>query len=574
MDTQQNRREHMNIVIVGHVDHGKSTVIGRLLADTGARPQGKLEQIRVMCRRNDKPFEYAFLLDALKDERSQGITIDTARCFFHTKKRQYIIIDAPGHIEFLKNMITGASRAAAALLVIDAHEGVQENSRRHGYMLAMLGIRQICVMVNKLDLVDYDRAVYEEIVSQYSEFLKEIGIAPEGFIPVSAREGDNIAQKSERMPWYDGPTVLDMLDEFHTPGSLENLPLRMPVQDVYKFTHGDSRRIIAGTVETGSLRAGDEVVFYPSGKRTHVNRIEPMRPDEAEGVAAAGYAAGFTMTEQIYVRRGELCARAGEMPPKVASRARVSLFWLGRSPMVPGKTYYLKTGSAKVECRLEKILSVMDASSLHRVQKQEVDRHEVAECVLSASKLVAFDDTGDLAATNRFVIVDDYEISGGGIFAEALSEAEEGSASGQRAWQTGDVSPAERAALLRQRPRVLLLSGPDAERLRQAAAALERRLLEAGRPAYYLGVSATATPEEREATLNELPARVQTLLAAGVLVIASALALTAEEEDALRMHISSDRLETLWLGEGCPLDCPVLPAENASEALWARLEEG
>ena len=148
MDTQQNRREHMNIVIVGHVDHGKSTVIGRLLADTGALPQGKLEQIREMCRRNDKPFEYAFLLDALKDERSQGITIDTARCFFHTAKRQYIIIDAPGHIEFLKNMITGASRAAAALLVIDAHEGVQENSRRHGYMLAMLGIRQICVMVN------------------------------------------------------------------------------------------------------------------------------------------------------------------------------------------------------------------------------------------------------------------------------------------------------------------------------------------------------------------------------------------------------------------------------------------
>ncbi len=574
MDTQQNRREHMNIVIVGHVDHGKSTVIGRLLADTGALPQGKLEQIREMCRRNDKPFEYAFLLDALKDERSQGITIDTARCFFHTKKRQYIIIDAPGHIEFLKNMITGASRAAAALLVIDAHEGVQENSRRHGYMLAMLGIRQICVMVNKMDLVDYDRAVYEDIVSQYSEFLKEIGISPEGFIPVSAREGDNIAQKSERMPWYDGPTVLDMLDEFHTPGSLENLPLRMPVQDVYKFTHGDSRRIIAGTVETGSLRAGDEVVFYPSGKRTHVNRIEPMRSDEAEGVAAAGYAAGFTMTEQIYVRRGELCARAGEMPPKVASRVRVSLFWLGRSPMVPGKTYYLKTGSAKVECRLEKILSVMDASSLHRVQKQEVDRHEVAECVLSASKLVAFDDTGDLAATNRFVIVDDYEISGGGIFAEALSETEEGSASGQRAWQTGDVSPAERAAMLRQRPRVLLLSGSNAERVREAAAALERRLLEAGRPAYYLGVSAAATLEEREATLNELPARVLTLLAAGVLVIASAPALTAEEEDALRMHISSDRLETLWLGEGCPLDCPVLPAENASEALWARLEEG
>ncbi|MBR3503934.1 MAG: GTP-binding protein [Clostridia bacterium] len=570
MDTQQNRREHMNIVIVGHVDHGKSTVIGRLLADTGALPQGKLEQIREMCRRNDKPFEYAFLLDALKDERSQGITIDTARCFFHTKKRQYIIIDAPGHIEFLKNMITGASRAAAALLVIDAHEGVQENSRRHGYMLAMLGIRQICVMVNKMDLVDYDRAVYERIEAQYSDFLKEIGVAPEGFIPVSAREGDNIARRSGRMPWYAGPTVLDMLDEFHTPGSLENLPLRMPVQDVYKFTHGDSRRIIAGTVETGTLRAGDEVVFYPSGKRTRVNRVEPMRSDEAEGVASAGYAAGFTMTEQIYVRRGELCARAGETPPKVASRMRASLFWLGRAPMVPGKTYFLKTGSAKVECRLEKILSVMDASSLHRVEKREVDRHEVAECVLAASKLVAFDDTGDLAATNRFVIVDDYEISGGGIFSEALPEAEDAHAAGRCAWQTGDVSPAERARLLGQRPRMLLLSGPDAEALRETAAALERRLLEAGRPAYYLGVAPSAGPGERAATLAELPERARLLMNAGALVIATAVDLTPEEEDALRMHVSSDRIEARWLGGACPLDWPVLPAGGAAEAVWAQ----
>ena len=573
MDTQQNRREHMNIVIVGHVDHGKSTVIGRLLADTGALPQGKLEQIREMCRRNDKPFEYAFLLDALKDERSQGITIDTARCFFHTEKRQYIIIDAPGHIEFLKNMITGASRAAAALLVIDAQEGVQENSRRHGYMLSMLGIRQICVMVNNMDLVDYDRAVYDKIVAQYSEFLREINVTPEGYIPVSAREGDNIALKSGRMPWYDGPTVLEMLDEFHTPGSLENLPLRMPVQDVYKFTHGDSRRIIAGTVETGSLRAGDEVVFYPSGKRTRVNRIEPMRPDEAEGVATAGYATGFTMTEQIYVRRGELCVRAGETPPRVADRMRVSLFWLGRAPMTPGKTYHLKTGSAKVECRLEKILSVMDASSLHRVEKREVDRHEVAECVLAVSKLIAFDDTGDLAATNRFVIVDDYEISGGGIFSEALPETENGLGAGQCAWQTGDVSFAERAGLLHQKPRVLVLSSLRAETLRRTAAELERRLLAAGRPAYYLGVSDAASEAERGATLRALPDRAQLLTAAGVLTIATAVNLTPEEEDELRMHVSSDRMETLWLGEGCALDCPALPEENAPDALLARLEE-
>jgi bifunctional enzyme CysN/CysC len=182
-------REQMNIVIAGHVDHGKSTIIGRMLADTKSLPEGKLEQVKENCRLNSKPFEYAFLLDALKDEQSQGITIDAARVFFETKKRHYIIIDAPGHIEFLKNMITGASRAEAALLVIDAAEGVQENSRRHGYMLSMLGIKQVTVLVNKMDLVGYKQDTFESIVNEYTDFLHKINVEPASFIPVSGREG-------------------------------------------------------------------------------------------------------------------------------------------------------------------------------------------------------------------------------------------------------------------------------------------------------------------------------------------------------------------------------------------------
>src|SRR6187397_557377 len=182
---QAARAERMHIVVTGHVDHGKSTVIGRLLADTGSLPQGKLEAVRATCERNAKPFEYAFLLDALKDEQVQGITIDSARVFFKTARRNYIILDAPGHIEFLKNMITGASRAEAALLVIDAHEGIQENSRRHGYMMSLLGIRQLAVVVNKMDLVDWDPGVFQGIVKDYGAFLKQVGIEPACFIPVS-----------------------------------------------------------------------------------------------------------------------------------------------------------------------------------------------------------------------------------------------------------------------------------------------------------------------------------------------------------------------------------------------------
>src|SRR5262245_52180884 len=209
--TNATQAQRLSLVIGGHVDHGKSTIIGRLLADTGSLPEGKLEAVRANCERNSKPFEYAFLLDALKDEQAQGITIDAARVFFKTAQRPYIIIDAPGHIEFLRNLVTGAARAEAALLVIAAKEGVQENSRRHGYMMSMLGIRQIVVLVNKMDLVGFDRSTFDRIAAEYREFLGRLDVIPDGFIPVSGREGDHIARRSEAMQWYDGPTVLEAL---------------------------------------------------------------------------------------------------------------------------------------------------------------------------------------------------------------------------------------------------------------------------------------------------------------------------------------------------------------------------
>ena len=300
----QNRE--MNIVIVGHVDHGKSTVIGRLLADTNSLPKGKLEAVRELCRRTNKPFEYAFLLDALKDERSQGITIDAARCFFKTEKRKYIIIDAPGHIEFLKNMITGASHADAALLVIDAREGISENSRRHGYMLSMLGIKQVAVLVNKLDLFEIHerKGAYDNVVKDFTEFLSKIDITASCYIPISAVLGENIASYVESMPWYKGETVLQTLDSFYHSEKADGLPFRMWVQDVYKFTAGnDDRRIIAGTVSSGVLNTGDEIMLLPSGKKTFVKSIETFNECPKTSVSA-GYAAGFCMSEQIYAKRG------------------------------------------------------------------------------------------------------------------------------------------------------------------------------------------------------------------------------------------------------------------------------
>ncbi|HWN67184.1 MAG TPA: GTP-binding protein, partial [Haliangium sp.] len=268
-------RETMNVVIVGHVDHGKSTLVGRLLADTGTLGDGKLEKIRAVCKQQGKVFEYAFLLDALEEEQGQGITIDSARVFFRTERRDYIIIDAPGHIEFLKNMVSGAARAEAAVLLIDAKEGVRENSRRHGYLLSMLGIKQIVVAVNKIDLLGYEREAFEGIVREYRAFLGEVGVEPTHFVPISAREGDFVATRTPNLAWFDGPTILEAMDGFAKKRPSGELPLRMPVQDVYKFNErGDDRRIIVGRVESGTLRMGDRVMFSPSYKTTTIESVQ------------------------------------------------------------------------------------------------------------------------------------------------------------------------------------------------------------------------------------------------------------------------------------------------------------
>ena len=263
--------EHLRIVIVGHVDHGKSTLVGRLMHDSGSLPDGKLAAIQAMSERRGMPFEWAFLMDAFQSERDQGITIDTAQIWFHTALRNYVIIDAPGHREFIKNMITGAASADAALLLIDAAHGVQQQSRLHGFLLQILGIKQIVVVVNKMDLVGYSAERFAAIRQLYRDYLDRLGFADVTFIPVSARDGDNIAGGSKAMGWYVGPTLLEALDAFTAPPPAIDLPLRLPIQDIYKF---DERRILVGRIESGRLAVGDRLLFSPSNKSARVASIE------------------------------------------------------------------------------------------------------------------------------------------------------------------------------------------------------------------------------------------------------------------------------------------------------------
>lgn len=486
--------EQMNIVVIGHVDHGKSTVIGRLLADTGSLPEGKLEAVKNQCAYNSKPFEYAFLLDALKDEQAQGITIDSARCFFKSAKREYIIIDAPGHIEFLKNMISGAARAEAALLVIDAKEGIRENSRRHGYLLSMLDIKHVAVCVNKMDLVDYSQSVFESIKDEYTEFLRQVGIKPMGFLPVSAREGDNIIANSDRMGWYTGHSVLGTIDSFKKEAARTDKPLRFPVQDIYKFTaEGDDRRIVAGRVETGTLEVGDEVIFLPSEKRTSIASIEGFNLPE-QGGAEAGQSTGVTLTKQVYIKPGELMCKVFQRQAKVATRIKVNIFWMSRQPMIKNKRYKMKIAGRRVGIWLRDVITVLDASELTTdSNRQQVERHDVAECVLETLKPIAFDISTEIAQTGRFVIIDNYEIAGGGVVlakqesvSNRITERVE-----QRAknWDRSNITPEMRAERNNQRSTLVLISGPANMEKQDLAKALEEDLFNSGRSVYYLGIS-------------------------------------------------------------------------------------
>jgi bifunctional enzyme CysN/CysC len=558
----------MSIVIVGHVDHGKSTVIGRLLADTGSLPEGKLEQVRTQCELNSKPFEYAFLLDALKDEQAQGITIDAARVFFKSDLRHYLILDAPGHIEFLKNMITGAARAEAALLVIDAQEGVQENSRRHGYMVSLLGIRQLAVVINKMDLVGWDRAVYERIIREYGAFLDQVGIQPASFIPVSARGGDNIAERSPNLPWYEGPTVLGALDSFRSEPAPTELPFRMPVQDVYKFTkQGDDRRIVSGTVESGRVKVGDPVIFYPSGKKSRVKSIEAFnRPSQDS--AEAGWAAGFTLQEQIYVPRGEVATLESEPRPQVTTRLRVSLFWLGKQPMVKRKEYLLKLGTARVTARVEEVLRVMDASTLDPTDQHSViKRHDVAECVLKLDRAIACDLAQDVAATSRFVIVDDFEIRGGGIVREALPDRQT-SVRNQvllrnYKWEPSIIQPEHRAEKYNQKAALIIVTGNNETERKSVAKALERKLFDDGKVVYFMGIGnvlygVDADIERKQANRLEHMRRLgevaNLMLDAGMILIVAAAELTQEDLEVIKTAVQPELIETVWAGDNITTD--------------------
>ena len=467
-------RPQVRIVIVGHVDHGKSTLVGRLLHETGSLPEGKLEMLKAVSRRRGMPFEWSFLLDALQTERDQGITIDTTQIRFRTNSRDIVLIDAPGHAEFLRNMITGASQADAAVLIIDALEGVRDQTRRHGYLLHLLGIRQVAVVVNKMDRVDFSAARFKEISDEISAHLTGLGVTPSSVIPISARDGDGVATLTPRIGWYGGPTVVAALDALEPARPLEALPLRLPVQAIYKF---DDRRIVAGRIESGHLTAGEEIVIMPAGKIAKIRTVESWPVTPLSGKQGAGRSVGITLDRELFIERGDIIAHVGSSP-RDTRRLRARIFWLHEKPLSKGEQILLRLGTRESRATVTAIENAVDPGDLASTETEAIAKNHVGEIDIALSQPFAADPHAENPRTGRLVIEVNGRIAGGGLVLSVDA--------GQRAIPVDIVPvesamrPEERSARYRHHGAVVWLTGLPGAGKSTLARALERRLFARG----------------------------------------------------------------------------------------------
>lgn len=549
-------RRQLRLVIVGHVDHGKSTLIGRLFHDTGSLPEGKYDQLVAVAQRRGVPFEFANLLDALQAERDQNITIDTTQIWFRTPTREYVLIDAPGHKEFVKNMVTGAARADAAVVIIDAHEGVQEQSRRHGYLLRLIGLRQIVVVLNKMDLVDYSEAIFDRVAGEYRRFLGGIGLVAATILPASARHGDNVATRGERLAWFGGPTVLEAFEAIPEAAEITDQPLRLPIQDVYRFDH---RRILAGRIEAGTVRIGDQVLFLPSGRTSVVRSIERWNAPRVDSLGA-GDPAGITLADQLFVERGSLACHA-EAAPSLATEFTARIFWLGRTPLEAGRRYKLKLVTQEVECEIKSVEEVIDASTVLTIPGAKAVRtNDAARVVIHTRRPVAVDLFERVPATGRIVLVDGFDVAGGGIIVDV---PERFAAAGVVA---GAALEADLTRVLRgerhlrhgHRGAVVWLTGLPGSGKTTLARALERRLFERGIQVFVLdgenvrpGLSSDlgVSGSDREENLRRVTEVAKLFAEAGLVCITAFTSPNRSERERARQIIAAEEGQRIPFSE-------------------------
>jgi bifunctional enzyme CysN/CysC len=553
------RKSLLRFLTCGSVDDGKSTLIGRLLYDSKMIFEDQLAALEADSRKvgtQGGDIDFALLVDGLAAEREQGITIDVAYRFFSTDKRKFIVADTPGHEQYTRNMVTGASTADAAVILIDARKGVLTQTRRHSYLVSLLGIRHVILAVNKMDLVGWDRQVFDAILQEYADFAAQIGIKDYTAIPMSALKGDNITTASDAAPWYDGPALMPLLESLPVEDDQREKPFRMPVQWVNR-PNLDFRGF-SGLISSGTVRPGDRIKALPSGRESTIERIVTFRGDL--DVAVAGQSVTLTLADEIDISRGDVIAEAGS-PPPVADQFEATLVWMDDEPMLPGRPYLLKVGARVVSAQVTEPKYKINVNTLERLAAKRLELNEIGVCNLSLDAPIAFDAYAENHDLGGFILIDrlSNRTVGAGMLHFALRRSQ------NIHWQALDVDKAARAALKGQRGRVVWLTGLSGSGKSTIANLVEKRLHADGRHTYLLdgdnvrhGLNKDLgfTDEDRVENIRRVAEVAKLMVDAGLIVLVSFISpFRAERRMARELQAEGDFVEVY-------VDTPLSVAEQ------------
>ncbi|MFY9252354.1 MAG: sulfate adenylyltransferase subunit CysN [Fuerstiella sp.] len=560
---QHEQKQLLRFITCGSVDDGKSTLIGRLLFDSKMLYEDELAKMEADSKTQGAvggKFDPSLATDGLKEEREQGITIDVAYRYFSTAKRKFIIADTPGHEQYTRNMATGASSADLAVILIDARHGVMTQTKRHSFIVSLLGIRHVIIAINKMDLVDFDEATYDRICADYSAFSRRLDMPDLHFIPLSALNGDNVVDRSENMPWYNGSTLMNRLESVYI-GSDRNLQdFRMPVQWVNR-PNLDFRGF-CGTIASGIIRKGDEVMIMPSKKTTHVKEIVTFDGNMEE--AYAPLAITLTFEDEVDASRGDMIVKPGNVPA-TSDTVEAMLVWMSEEPMVPGKTYLVKHSAQVITGSIESLRYRIDVNTLHSSPSPQLNLNEIGRCRLSLNEPICFDSYKSNRSTGALILID--RITNATVAAAMILDR---SASGKKlaAWETdiaveeeakqagdfAEVTSTEREARYGQKPVTVLLTGLTSSGKTTIAKAIERKLFDSGRAVTVLdgrqvraGLSKDLgyTFEERSENLRRSAYLASILNDAGIICLAAFVAPNATVRDKVAGAVGTERFLTV-----------------------------
>ncbi|VWD37187.1 adenylylsulfate kinase [Burkholderia lata] len=563
----------LRFITCGSVDDGKSTLIGRLLYESNMLFDDQLTQLEADSKKvgtQGGELDFALLVDGLSAEREQGITIDVAYRFFATARRKFIVADTPGHEQYTRNMITGASTADLAVILIDARKGVLTQTRRHSHLVALIGIKRVVLAINKMDLVDYDRAVFERIDADYRAFAAELGLAEIVSIPMSALRGDNVIAPSARMPWYAGPTLMQHLDTLPLAARVtRDEPFRLPVQWVNR-PHLNFRGY-AGSIASGEIRVGERVRVLPSGKESRVASV--ITQGGASDIARAGDAVTLTLADEIDISRGDMIARA-DAPPEVADQFEATLVWMHDEPLLPGRPYLVKLGTQTVGATCATPKYKIDVNTREHLAARTLALNEIGVCNLSFDRPVAFDPYDRNRHTGGFIVIDRFtnDTVGAGMLHFALRRAH------NVHWQAVDVDRAARAAQKAQTPRIVWLTGLSGAGKSTIANLVEKRLHALGKHTYLLdgdnvrhGLNRDLgfTEADRVENIRRVAEVARLMLDAGLITLVSFISPFRAERDMARALVGPDEFVEVFV------DTPLAVAEERDpKGLYRKARRG